>query len=160
MIALPRLREVEAELRFARAKEVLDTLRRYLLVQVHYLKYTRSNVRGQRANTRSQSLLQRTASKIESTATQYCRTREAYQKLRGPGDWEHELRLLTKQDIRPLKESHIAHEDGSKALGEGNKTVSWIWRASLSNLKQPRELNDGQYVPSSSTLIALNATYM
>ena len=86
MIALPRLREVEAELHFAHAKDALDSLHQHLLVQVHITKYTRSNVRGQSSNTRSQSLLQQGSTKIRSTAAQYRHIRAAYLSLKGPGD--------------------------------------------------------------------------
>lgn len=99
MVALPRLREVEAELRFAHAKEALDHLRRHLLVQVHYTKYAQSQVRGQSGSTRSQTLLQQTWRKIQTTAARYRHIRDAYQLLRGPGDWECELCILAPQDV-------------------------------------------------------------
>lgn len=146
IITLPHLCEVEAQLRFAHAKEALDSLRRYLLVQVHYSKYTRSNVRGQSGNTRSRSLLNQTSAKIQETAVRYRRIRDAYMLLKGPGKWEQELRPLLAKDVRPLKESHIIHEDGSKSLGEGDKSVSWIWCTSLSTLGSPDELHEGQYI--------------
>lgn len=143
MISLPRLREVESELRFAHAKEALDTLRRHLLIQVHYTKYTRVNVRGQSGNTRSQSLRHQTAENIDATAQRYRHIRDALQSLRGDGDWQKDIRPLNASDVRALGEGHIVHESGSKALGEGHKTVSWIWRASLSPLASPDELQEG-----------------
>jgi hypothetical protein len=42
-----------------------------------------------------------------------------------------------------LKEAHITHEDGSKALGEGTRSVSWIWHTSLSTLDPSNELDEG-----------------
>jgi len=144
MVSLPRLQSVEAELRFAHAKEALDSLRRNLLIQAHYQTYTRANVRGQSGNTRSQSLRQQTAAKIDAIAACYRRNRAVYHSLKGDGDWELDLRKLNPQDIRPLSESHITHEAGSKALGEGKKMVSWIWRASLSSLASNDELDEGK----------------
>jgi len=143
MVSLDHLQHVEAELRFAHAQEALDSLRRNLLVQVHYSKYTRANVRGQGGNTRMQSLLQQTTAKTQAIAARYSRIRQAYHSLKGEGSWERELRPLTAQDIRPLSDTHIAR-DKSSMTGEGHKSVSWIWRSSLSGLDSSGELNEGK----------------
>lgn len=152
MISLPRLHDAEDELQLADAKETLDTLRQYLLVQVHYSKYTRTNVRGQSGNTRLQSLRQQMAAKIEATSERYRRIRQALLSLRSPGDWQKEIRQLKAEDVRPLSESHIIHESGSKALGEGHRTMSWIWHTSMSHLDNTNELNEGQITIKPPTL--------
>jgi hypothetical protein len=143
MLLLPCLQDTEAELCFAHAKESLDSLRRYLLIQVHCSKYTQSNVCGQGGNTWSQSLHQQTVSKIKAIAMSYWCDHVAYLSLKGAGDWEFELRELKAEDVRPLTTSHITHEDGSKALGKGNKVISWIWRASLNSSEMNDELHEG-----------------
>lgn len=122
MIGLGKLREVEAELRFAHAAAALDFLRRHLLMQVHYQHYTRTNVRGQCSSTRSQTLIQQTSVKVQTFASQYRRARDAYLLLKGHGPWEDLLRPLASQDIRPLSERHITRE-----RSEGRQSISWIW---------------------------------
>jgi hypothetical protein len=143
MLALPILQEIEAKLRFAHAKEALDNLHRKLLIQVYYSKYTRTHVRGQFGNTRLQSLLKQTASNIQAIAQRYQRIRAAYELLMGKGEWEKELRPLADSDIRALNDKHIARESGTKTLGEGHKTVSWIWYASTTEDKSD-QVNDGK----------------
>lgn len=159
MLNLPKLQEVEADLRFAQAKEALDELRRHLLIKVHYYAFTRANVRGQIGNTRSQALLQQTAHKINGIADRYRRIRAAYHALQGDGPWELELRSLLAQDVRPLSNQHIAREPSLPSrgrgkgkekssvseVGEGHKDVSWIWRTSLSGLDATVELHEGAF---------------
>ena len=101
-------------------------------------------MRGQSGNTRSQSLCQQTTAKIDAIAACYRHNRAAYHSLKGDGDSELNLRKLNAQDVRPLSDSHIIHEAGSKALREGKKMVSWIWWASLSPLASNDELDEGK----------------
>jgi hypothetical protein len=149
MVALERLQSVEADLRFASAKESLDSLCWNLLVAVHYSKFARGNVRGQHGSTRLQSLHHQVDGKTQAIAARYRRNCERYFSLKGPGIWEQELRKLTSQDVRPLQDSHISRNEASQT-GEGHKIVSWIWRSSLSQLDSSDELNEGK------TCLALN----
>jgi len=141
MFGLEKLRAVEAELRFAQAAAALDSLRRNLLVQVHYQTYTRANVRGQSSNTRSQSLIQQTSLKTQAFASRYRWDREIYLSLKGHGSWEDCLRPLASKDIRPLTEHHITHEHG-----EGSQTISWIWYDTQSLADSSGTLEEGKSI--------------
>lgn len=92
--------------------------------------------------------------KVRAAELQYWRARAAVLMLRGPGEWEEALRVLTQSDVRALNERELtaqevenihrvrvragveldAEEIAAERLltavsivGEGQRTLSWIW---------------------------------
>ena len=82
----------------------------------------------------------------------YRRARTCLFSIRGPGDWEHTLRALADADVRGVNERALTAEEKAErvavqeaggvvdpvdgvaiqqtvALGDGRRTLSWIWYA-------------------------------
>lgn len=76
---------------------------------------------GQRINTKSSAAIQALRDEREKHVERYRRARNAMSKLDSGGDWEHDLKPLRDEDIKPLEDN----EDGRK--GEGRRSPSWIW---------------------------------
>ncbi|KAG1877410.1 hypothetical protein F4604DRAFT_1880388 [Suillus subluteus] len=100
-----RLCEYEWELRRAQAHEALDDARRQLRLRTHLYRFKDAHIRGQRANTRASSVLAKTLSAVMDKP-----------------NWEVELPELLAADIRGMSE-------GDFGQSEGNRTLSWIWKA-------------------------------
>ncbi|KAJ7024617.1 hypothetical protein C8F04DRAFT_1270161 [Mycena alexandri] len=128
----PGLDGVEARLRVGETGEALDGLRGGLRIRTATTKFKVRNWSGQRALTRGQGIL-----------------RNALLKLKGHGEWEKKLRVLTEEDVRALNEraltaeeqaareqlreaGEVVEEGGIAALGdvvtgETHRSLSWIW---------------------------------
>ncbi|KAF7367658.1 CxC2 domain-containing protein [Mycena sanguinolenta] len=86
--------------------------------------------------------------KIHKAKLRYRYARNALCRLRGNGEWERELQVLQEDDICALNERTVLNEEraqwevvhdlrdveeggvaeyGVVALGEGRRTLSWIW---------------------------------
>jgi hypothetical protein len=85
-------------------------------------------------------------------------------KLKGHGDWEKRLRVLSEDDVRALNERSLTDEEkgererlraagevpeeggiaglGDVVSGETHRTLSWIWYAP-SDLKDDAKLHEG-----------------
>ncbi|KAF7967079.1 hypothetical protein HWV62_35917 [Athelia sp. TMB] len=141
--ASTKLSEYEFRLRTAQAHEALDELRRHLLLRTHMWKFKDKNLKGQRANTRAGTLATRVQSKVNVSASKYIRARNAIASLAqhiGAVGWDTQLKELLSDDVRAFtdetEEAAMAHkprkqrEEQEKALGEGKKKLSWIWKVS------------------------------
>lgn len=121
-----RLGIIEQQLRFAQASDTIADICRCLCVRSHLHRYKHMQVHGQRQNTRANALLQNVEKKIAANASRYRRARDAYMALRNGADVD-ELKPLEDADIRPLGDAlDSSHRQGG-SLGEGRRTVSWIW---------------------------------
>ncbi|KAF9504390.1 hypothetical protein BS47DRAFT_1401473 [Hydnum rufescens UP504] len=119
------LSNTEARLRFGQATDSLAQLCRALCVKSHLVKYKRDEVRGQRPNTRARALLDRAQAQIDAVIESYNVARTAYHQLVGSGIWEETIRVLHPWDVCAMDDS----EGHSAQLGEGYRTLSWIWMA-------------------------------
>jgi hypothetical protein len=85
--------------------------------------------------------------------------------LKGDGPWERELKVLEDSDVRALNERALTEEEaeqrqtvhdyedvaeeggvaafGVVALGEGRRTLSWIWYTATSEDPTEAELVEG-----------------
>ncbi|KAF7974572.1 hypothetical protein HWV62_11944 [Athelia sp. TMB] len=137
------LAEVEARIRQALACDNLHDLRQHLLTRTFLSKWRVKNVSGQRTGTCTRSLQHVIDMKVADAKTRYRRSREALLALRGKGSWETHLQELHNDDVRSLNErlmteheriqrDPVNHEalDGvpvEDALGDGKRSLSWIW---------------------------------
>ncbi|KAG2097506.1 uncharacterized protein F5147DRAFT_656316 [Suillus discolor] len=118
---------------------------------MHYIKQCNTNIHGQHADTQANAFIDCLTTKIDASAAKYRAAKKALWKLRGDGDWMHELRELKPDNIRGPGESTSgeieeendevraagsrhrskkAKEAARRGLGEGYKTISWIWTVS------------------------------
>lgn len=140
-----KLFEYEFRLRTAQAYEALDEIRGHLRLRTHMYQYKDRNIVGQRANTRSRTLLSRVQVKVNASAKKYTCARNALTALAertGTVGWDTQLRELSDEDIRAFtddtekerekKGKNLPGKKGKdarkKALGEGHKMLSWIWK--------------------------------
>ncbi|KAJ7030293.1 hypothetical protein C8F04DRAFT_961776 [Mycena alexandri] len=113
---------VEARLRDGEAEEALDTVRDGLRTRTATTRFKVRNWSGQRALTRGQGILRLVNLKIHGGKLRYRYARQALLKLKGHGQWEDRLRVLTDDDGG----IEIA---GDVVSGETHRTLSWIWYA-------------------------------
>ena len=151
------LSNTEDELRYAHAVEALSGLRRQLRTRTMASKLTRRDAASQCAFTRSRALQDQVEVRIRQWQGRYNMARAAVLSLRGSGDWEKTLAVLSHEDVRGISERTMTMEekevykltwrmagltedssddnlsapvvpfDPRLALGEGRQTLSWIW---------------------------------
>ena len=142
-----RLVKMEAELRIGQCRDSLTQLRINLTAQARLLKHKYVNVRHQIPNTRSGRLLIRVNGKIEACAIKYRHAFETLQVLDPSNSfgWRSEFLELKPQDVRGMAQPELPSAPtqeraeelfartllNGRAVPEGNRTVSWIWRGSL-----------------------------
>jgi hypothetical protein len=142
--------DIEARVRHADASEALDDLRRYLRTRTFLNKWRVKNVSGQHRGTRARGLQHNIDVKVQSAKTRYRHSRNAHFILKGHGDWEQVLKVLKDEDVRALNERALTqHEKDDRVrrmamgtpmdddslegvavagvIGEGRRTLSWIW---------------------------------
>ncbi|KAF7797969.1 hypothetical protein EIP86_009176 [Pleurotus ostreatoroseus] len=145
-----KLVNAEERLREADCYEQLANLRGALNARLIINSYKVKNAVGQRENTRARDALASIEAKIIRFKHEYRRSREALYALRGPGDWEQDLRELRDQDVRAINERALTaqelHErqqamrlagrqdelqgvvvNNAAELGDGSRALSWIW---------------------------------
>ncbi|KAJ7092132.1 hypothetical protein C8R43DRAFT_908197, partial [Mycena crocata] len=137
---------VEARLREGEAADALRQLRQALRTRTMTNRFKIRNWSGQRALTRGQGILRQINLKIHSSKLRYRFARQALSKLKGPGSWEKDFRVLEDEDVRAPNEKELKAEqqaedehlfelgraEGSEATrvvarGEGHRMLSWIW---------------------------------
>ena len=151
------LSNAEDELRYAHAVEALSGLRRQLKTRTMASKLTRRDAASQRAYTRSRALQDQVEVRIRQWQRRYNMARAAVLSLRGSGDWEKTLAVLNPEDVRGISERTMTIEEKEEykltrrmagltenssddnlnapvvpfdprlALGEGRRSMSWIW---------------------------------
>lgn len=120
-----RLCRFEWELRRGQSFDALDDLRRHLLLRTHLYKFKHINIRGQRANTRASAVIGNVERNVLEAADRYRRARNALKNLHetlGEHDWLEVFPILEQAHIRGMSE-------GEAGQSEGNRTLSWIWKA-------------------------------
>ncbi|KAL1741225.1 hypothetical protein HDZ31DRAFT_84959 [Schizophyllum fasciatum] len=148
----PNVANTEMSFRAAEAEECLEDLRRGLRLRTATNQYRQANIRHIGAATRARTAFDRLAKRINASKVRYRAARSCLLRLRGPGDWEKQLRVLNDDDVRALNERALtaeekAQRDASRALardidwtandgvvlagvvnaGEGSRWLSWIW---------------------------------
>ena len=138
--------DIEIGLREAQCHDILEKIRNVQRGRLAFIGFRNLNVRGQNPNTRAKDTLDRLEDKTKSLAVKYRNSRKALLELLGPGDWEKSLRILRNGDLTTPDGMEISiddpndpvgpdgHERSKKqrkidklGLGQGKKTVSWIW---------------------------------
>ncbi|KAJ7731411.1 hypothetical protein B0H16DRAFT_1733350 [Mycena metata] len=155
------LAEVESSLCEGKAHNALEALRQGLRVRTMTNRYRLRNATGQRALTRGQGVLRQNNIRIHKAKLRYCYARNALSRLRGNGDWEHVLRVLQDGDVHALNERALTAEEAAQreaihdlrdveeggmavygvvALGEGRRSLSWIWYTTKTDDPSEQEL--------------------
>ncbi|KAJ7738539.1 hypothetical protein DFH07DRAFT_966118 [Mycena maculata] len=145
------LSAVEADLREGECRDTLEALRSGLRTRTMTNRFRLRNCTGQRALTWGQGVLRQLNLRIHKAKSWYRYARNTLLRLRGHGGWEQELQVLKDDDVRALNERALTEEEraqksvvhdfndveeggvatfGVVALGEGRRTLSWIWYVS------------------------------
>ena len=138
------LGECEWVLRDAQAHDSLHKLRDSLRLKDYLLKKKKTSSRGVRENTRSQTQISNAVKKVKTAAIKYRVARKALITLApilGKDDnWCSELRVLEDNDVRGLP---------VEGLGEGTRTLSWIWTSGPISSDEAAEpqMVDGLNIP-------------
>lgn len=143
-----RLIDIEIQLRRAQCNDTLDKIRSLQRGRLSFISFRNRHIRGQYPSTRARDTIDRLEDKSKALALKYRDARCALYTLLGPGDWEKELRELNHGDLttpdgheisiedpndpvgpdgRPLSMSKKKKRNLELGLGEGRRTVSWIW---------------------------------
>jgi hypothetical protein len=139
-----QLGEYEWLLRDAQAHDSLHKLRDSLRLKDYLLKKKKGSSRGVRQNTRSQTQIDNAVKKVKTAAIKYRVARMALITLApilGKDDkWHSELQVLEDNDIRGLP---------VEGLGEGTRTLSWIWTSAPISSDEAAEpqMVDGLIIP-------------
>ena len=149
-----QLGEYEWLLREAQAHDSLQKLRDSLRLKDYLLKTKKKSSRGVRENTRSQTQIDNAVKKVKTAAIKYRVARMALIALApilGKGDnWCSEFQVLEDNDIRGLP---------VEGLGEGTRTLSWIWTSvpiSSDEATEP-QMVDGLNIPFLSLIKFINS---
>lgn len=156
------LAQVEDDLQHADAYEALDELRHALRIRAAYNRDKVKNVTGQVPNTRAREKQGSADESVHAAKRRYRAARSALERLRGSGEWEATLRPLLDKDVVGLNERALTREEladnerardmggaaeddsvplsGVVSVGEGRRTLSWIWYTSDGDA--PRSNND------------------
>ena len=138
--------DIEINLREAQCHDILDKIRNVQRGRLAFIGFRNRNVRGQNPNTRAKDTLDHLEDKTKSLAVKYRNSQKALLELLGPGDWEKSLRILRNGDLTTPDGMEIRIDDPNDpvgpdgrerskkqrtidklGLGQGKKTVSWIW---------------------------------
>ncbi|KAJ7775002.1 hypothetical protein B0H16DRAFT_1713446 [Mycena metata] len=160
-VCAPGLDDVEARLRHGEAGDALSQLRQGLRVRTMTNRFKIRNWTGQRALTRGQGILRQVNIKIHGCKLRYRYTRQALLKLKGHGQWEDQFRVLEESDVRALSDREVREEEqahdahlgalgvavglaatGAVAMGETNRTLSWIWYAAPTKQTGDKKLHE------------------
>jgi hypothetical protein len=166
---------VEADLRVGEACEALNALRQGLRTRTMTNRFRLRHCTGQRMLTRGQGILRQINLKIHKAKLRYRYVRNALKRLKGDGPWERELRVLEDNDVRALNERALTDEEaeqrkavhdyediaeeggvaafGVVALGEGRRTLSWIWYSARP--EEPTEVELVEGTPSRTAFLSL-----
>ncbi|KAI0061776.1 hypothetical protein BV25DRAFT_1804969, partial [Artomyces pyxidatus] len=117
------LADKELRLRRGQAEDALHQVRRSIRMRIGMIHYKHVHVDGQgvAANTRARTLVSRISDKLRRHVRRYRAAYAALLSLSPDGDWKVHLRQLREEDIRSAREDE-------RALGEGHRELSWIWR--------------------------------
>jgi len=99
-ICVEGLPGMEEKLRLAQMLDTLHSLKHTLRVKSRMIQFKKRNIRGQREGVRSRTVIDRVHLRAYKSAIEYRMARAALMELRGPGDWEKQLRELADGDIR------------------------------------------------------------
>jgi hypothetical protein len=157
---------VEEELRVGEAREALHALRQGLRTRTMTNRFRLRHCTGQRMLTRGQGVLRQVNLKIHKAKLRYRYARNVLLRLKGHGTWETELQVLEDKDVRALNERALTEEEaeqrqtvhdyedvaeeggvasfGVVALGEGRRTLSWIWYQARPGDPTEAELVEGK----------------
>ena len=127
-----KLFEFEWRFRYAQAHDVLDEIRRFLVLRSRLYRSKERFSRGQYHNTRSVNVLNRVNSKINYSIKKYRQIRVLLlrlSKILMKVGWEAQLKVLQDEDVRPLDEDMRPLDEGDESsVSEGRRVLSWIWK--------------------------------
>lgn len=159
------LADVKAELWTGKAREALHALRQGLQTRTMTNRFHLRHCTRQWMLMRGQGILQQINLKIHKAKLHYRYVRNALKRLKGDGLWEKEVKVLEESDVHALNERTLTAEEaeqrrtmhdykeiaekggvaafGVVALGEGQRTLLWIWYTAKSEDLTEAELVEG-----------------
>jgi hypothetical protein len=140
--SLLKLAELEAQLRRAVCNDTLQSLRNLLGAKAMALRWKKQNVVGERPTTRAEAALKVHNDKVERARWRYNNSRDALIRLGGPPSDIETYRVLKREDLKHLKDYL---EFDSPALGQGYRSIPWIWRTAAIANEEEWQLGGEQY---------------
>lgn len=110
----------EEFLREAQCWDALERIRMVERAKLSIVEFCNRHLRGQAQNAQAHGAFTELRRKSQLTVTKYQHARKALMVLRGPGDWELQLRMLSWPDIRgPASSIADIDEPGSEMNQNG-----------------------------------------
>ena len=138
--------DIEIRLQRAQCEDMLDKICSLQRGRLSFISFRNRNIRNQNPSTRAQDTISRLEDKSKALAVKYRAARKVLLALLGLGDWETHLQELKDGDLTTPDRHKISIEDPDdlfgpdgcelpkrkradikKGLGQGKKSVSWIW---------------------------------
>lgn len=119
--------DLEIRLRQAICDDSLQMLRNLLGIKALTLKFVKGNLSVERAITRAEAKLKEHNKKIAAVQWRYNNSRNALIRLGSKDEDMKFYQEITPDDLKYLK-VYLQEESGT--LGEGSRSVSWLWRTS------------------------------
>lgn len=133
--------EYEWRLRVAQAHDTLESLRSHLCLRTHMFKFKDRFITGQRQNTRARSTIGHIEGKINNDITRYHAAHAALSALGpilGKQDWNQELQVLNRADVRGISQ-------GTEGSTEGTRQLSWIWVMQGAGMNAEQKMQNGTF---------------
>ncbi|KAE9389507.1 hypothetical protein BT96DRAFT_1003149 [Gymnopus androsaceus JB14] len=77
-----------------------DEVDHMLCVETKMVQFKNKNIRGQQSSGKSREVIDKVHDRVKGFVEKYCRSREGLLLLVGPGEWEEELRVMAKDNVR------------------------------------------------------------
>ncbi|KAG9095012.1 hypothetical protein FS749_011297 [Ceratobasidium sp. UAMH 11750] len=116
----------EIPLRRSTCDDSLDDLKNQLGANTLLLKYKRKNVRGEGATTRAEAALAEHGEKVSRAQWRYNNSRAALLRLSKEKSDQDTYQRIEKEDLKLLT-AYL--EEESANVGQGYRSISWIWRS-------------------------------
>ncbi|KAG8723743.1 hypothetical protein FRC09_001950 [Ceratobasidium sp. 395] len=123
---LGSLGDLELELRLPMCNDALESIRQLLGAKAFALKYKQRHVRGEMATTRSEAGLRAHSAKILKARWRYDNSRGALLRLNPSTPGLQTYQEITNDDLKTLQS---LLEGNSRGVGQGYRSIPWIWRS-------------------------------
>ena len=107
---------LEDHLHHAEATDTLEDICHHLHTWSFTTCFKIANVTGQINNTHSREVQHHINDKVQAAQLQYCWAWNTLMQLRGKGEWEKQLWVLEKSDVRVLNERQLMEQEKERYL--------------------------------------------
>ncbi|KAE9382477.1 hypothetical protein BT96DRAFT_802391, partial [Gymnopus androsaceus JB14] len=131
---------IEEQLHRARAYNALDSVWHMLRVKTKMVQFKNKNIRGQRSLGKSWEVIDKVYDYVKGFVEKYCHSREGLLLLWGPGEWEEELWVMAKDDVRSYVDTEQKkHGPGRRGTNEEEPGMEGIVIEAESWVEQENE---------------------